>query len=326
MWRRGARPRPPAHARGGRQAGQLSTLALPSLGARQVSWRAGRGDIGMSLGWVRGRVSSSLNPTLCSHGAGPTLLRISRSRCSSSSSSGSYMERRPASTVCTVSMTCGARRARAAPPRPYHIRACSRGCAARGASGRARGRRWAPAAGEPGGTRGQARSGEDSCALHTWRLHRAGRRATPAETLGRRGRAARLGVELHVVGLLLADHDGVDQVEVHQRHHLAVRRLEERVLDVPAQARAISLQAARPVPAEAPPSLQQPRRQAPSCALEARRSGGPRPRAPGQAGGGGPSARPREACAAGAARGAAPAHGRRAASACAHFGSTLTQP
>ena len=39
---------------------------------------------------------------------------------------------------------------------------------------------------------------------------------------------------LHVLGLFLADHDRVAQVEVHQRDHLVVRGLEERMRYVPA--------------------------------------------------------------------------------------------
>ena len=41
-----------------------------------------------------------------------------------------------------------------------------------------------------------------------------------------------LGVELHVVGFFSSDHDRVVQVEVHQRDHLALGRLQESVLDV----------------------------------------------------------------------------------------------
>ena len=40
---------------------------------------------------------------------------------------------------------------------------------------------------------------------------------------------------LHVAGFLLADHDGVAQIKVHQRDHLVVRRLKERVRNVPAK-------------------------------------------------------------------------------------------
>jgi hypothetical protein len=45
---------------------------------------------------------------------------------------------------------------------------------------------------------------------------------------------AHLCVELDIVGLLLADHDGILQVEVDQRDHLVLGWLEECVFDVPA--------------------------------------------------------------------------------------------
>jgi hypothetical protein len=47
-------------------------------------------------------------------------------------------------------------------------------------------------------------------------------------------RVHNLRVKLHIVGFLLANHDGVDQVEVHQRNHLIVGGLEKGMLDVAA--------------------------------------------------------------------------------------------
>lgn len=42
-------------------------------------------------------------------------------------------------------------------------------------------------------------------------------------------------VELHVLGLLLADHDGIDQVDVDDDDEFVLARLEEEVLDVAEQ-------------------------------------------------------------------------------------------
>ena len=42
-----------------------------------------------------------------------------------------------------------------------------------------------------------------------------------------------LGIALHILGLLLGYHDGVDQVEVHQANHLILCWLVECMLDVP---------------------------------------------------------------------------------------------
>ena len=51
---------------------------------------------------------------------------------------------------------------------------------------------------------------------------------------------------LHILGLLLVDHDWVDEVEVHQADHLILCRLIECVLDVPASSTILSCALALP--------------------------------------------------------------------------------
>ena len=52
-------------------------------------------------------------------------------------------------------------------------------------------------------------------------------RVTLTRTRTRTRARTDLDVELHVLGLLLADHDGVVQVEVHDDEDLLLRRLVE---------------------------------------------------------------------------------------------------